>query len=144
MVTRAYARLGGLILLAAAAPVAAQLPLPQTPKQKAMSTVGLPQIVEQARQVGVEETKIRVILDSLQQRGVSANDAEMILRDEVEAVRAGAPQENFGAVVNAHLARGLRGRDLATAIRAEHARRGTGKPEHAGARGQAQGGKKKP
>ena len=145
MRTTAPARLGSLILFtAAAASVAAQQPLPQTPKQKAVATTALPEIVAEARQVGVSEGVIRGILDSLQRRGVPANDAESVLRDEVAAVKAGAPKENFGAVVHAQLARGLRGRDLAAAIKAEHARRGTGKPKQSESPASSQRGKKKP
>ena len=102
------------------------------------SILKLPQTVEEGRQAGIPSGTIWGVLDSLRRRNVPAEDAQQIVRDEVDAVKAGAPKENFGATVNALLARGLRGRDLAAAIHAEHARRGIGqgrgkgKPEAAG------------
>jgi hypothetical protein len=63
------------------------------------------------------------------------------VQGEVDAVKAGAPKENFGATVNALLARGLRGRELAAAIHAEHARRGIGQGK---GKGQGQGRGRKP
>ena len=90
------------------------------------SILKLPQTVEQGRQAGIPSGTIWGVLDSLRRRNVPAEDAEQIVRDEVDAVKAGAPKENFGATVNALLARGLRGRELADAIHAEHARRGIG------------------
>jgi len=137
------ARLCTLALLTAMAPAAAQ-ELPKTPKQKAVSATALPEIVAEAREVGVKESAIQSLLDGLRNGGVAADDAESLLRVEVEAVKAGAPKENFGAVVQAQLARGLRGRELSAAIRAEHQRRGIGKPEQAGQGAGSKGGKKKP
>lgn len=88
--------------------------------------LNLPLAVEAARRAGIPGGTIWDVLDSLRRRRVPAEDAEQILRGEVEAVERGAPKENFGAFVNAQLARGLRGRELAAAIHAEHARRGIG------------------
>lgn len=98
------------------------------------SVLNLPRTVEEGRQAGIPSGSIWGVLDSLRRRQVPAEDADRILRDEVEAVKAGAPREHFGATVNALLARGLRGRELAAAIHAEHARRGIGQ-----GRGQRQG-----
>jgi hypothetical protein len=98
------------------------------------SILKLPQTVEEGRQAGIPSGSIWGVLDSLRRRNVPAEDAEQIVRDEVDAVKAGAPKENFGATVNALLTRGLRGRELAAAIHAEHARRGIGQ-----GRGQRQG-----
>jgi hypothetical protein len=97
----------------------------------------LPQTVEEGRRAGIPSGSIWGVLDSLRRRGVPASDAGQIVRDDIDAVKAGAPPENFGKYVNAQLARGLRGRELAAAIHAEHARRGIGqgrgKPQRAGA-----------
>ncbi|HSA57847.1 MAG TPA: hypothetical protein VLE53_19195 [Gemmatimonadaceae bacterium] len=100
-----------------------------TPAQTSVlaAILNLPQAAEAARRAGIPAGVISDVLDSLRRRKVPADDAEKILRDEVEAVDAGAPRENFGAYVNAQLARGLRGRELAAAIHAEHARRGIGR-----------------
>lgn len=116
-----------LIALAAlAAPAGAQQPPPSADNSWIADILNLPQTVEEGRRAGIPTGTIRVVLDSLRRRRVPAGDAEQILRGEVEAVKGGAPKENFGAFVNAQLARGLSGRELADAIHAEHARRGIG------------------
>jgi hypothetical protein len=128
-------------LAALAAPVGAQ----QAPQQDSSiwGILHLPQTVEEGRRAGVPAGTIWAVLDSLRRRGVPGPDAGQIVRDEVDAVKAGAPPENFGKYVNAQLARGLRGRELAAAIHAEHARRGIGqgrgKPQNPGAAGKGRG-----
>ena len=117
------------ILIALAAlvqPAGAQQTQRSTESSLIASILNLPLAVEAARRAGIPSGTIWDVLDSLRRRGVPAADAEQILRGEVEAVESGAPKENFGAFVNAQLARGLRGRELAAAIHAEHARRGIG------------------
>jgi hypothetical protein len=96
---------------------------------------GLPKVVDDARRAGIPDSSIRVVLDSLHKRRVPAEETGAILQSEVDAVKGGAPKENFGAAVNALLARGLRGRELAEAIHAEHARRGMGHGQGHGERG---------
>ena len=110
--------------------------------------LNLPLAVESARRAGIPSGTIWGVLDSLRRHRVPAADAEQILRGEVEAVEKGGPKENFGAFVNAQLARGLRGRELAAAIHAEHARRGIGQgrgrgPDAEMGRGAADKGKAK-
>ena len=118
-----------LIVIAVAAlaqPGSAQQTQTSTESALIASLLNLPMAVEAARRAGIPGGTIWDVLDSLRRRRVPAEDAEQILRNEVEAVERGAPRENFGAFVNAQLARGLRGRELAAAIHAEHARRGIG------------------
>lgn len=90
--------------------------------------LALPQTTADARNAGVADSLIRIVLREARRRGVPAGDAQEAVEAETEAVRAGAPKDNFGAFVQEQLAAGLRGRDLAAAVRAEHARRGHGKP----------------
>lgn len=99
---------------------------PSTEASLLANILNLPLAVESARRAGIPSGTIWDVLDSLRNRRVPAADAEQIVRGEVEAVERGAPKENFGAFVNQQLARGLRGRELAAAIHAEHARRGIG------------------
>lgn len=116
-----------LIVLAAFVPPApAQDTQPSAEASLIANMLNLPLAVESARRAGIPTGTIWDVLDSLRRRRVPAADAEQILRGEVEAVEKGGPKENFGAFVNAQLARGLRGRELAAAIHAEHARRGIG------------------
>ena len=115
-----------IVLAALVQPAHAQDTQPSAEASLIASMLNLPLAVEAARQAGIPSGSIWDVLDSLRRRRVPAADAEQILRGEVEAVEKGGPRENFGAFVNAQLARGLRGRELAAAIHAEHARRGIG------------------
>ena len=128
-----------LALAALAAPVGAQQPRQQV--SSIWDILNLPQTVDEGRRAGIPSGSIWAVLDSLRRRGVPGADAGQIVREEVDAVKGGAPRENFGKYVNAQLARGLRGRELAAAIHAEHARRGIGrgKPQSAGAAGKGRG-----
>jgi hypothetical protein len=105
----------------------AQQTTPAAVASQITDMLNLPRAVERARRAGIPSDRIQEVVDSLRRRRVPAADAEQIVRGEVDAVESGAPRENFGAFVNSQLARGLRGRDLAAAIHAEHARRGIGR-----------------
>ena len=77
----------------------------------------LPALVTEARLAGVTDSVVREVLDGLRRRGLPADEAAIVVGEEVDAVHAGAPKNNFG------------GRALAEAIRAEHRARGIGRPE---------------
>jgi len=94
-----------------------------------LEALRLPALVTEARRAGVTETAVRDVLDGLRRRGLPADEAALVLREEVDAVNAGEPKDNFGGFVQQQLAAGLRGRALAEAIRAEHRARGIGHPE---------------
>lgn len=94
-----------------------------------LGAINLPQVVEEARQEGVSDSTLVTILDDMRRGRVPATEAEDVMEQEVEVIRAGGPVDNFGAFVQGALAAGLRGRDLAQAIRAEHRSRGIGVPE---------------
>jgi hypothetical protein len=126
-----------LALAALVAPAGAQQPSQDT--SSIWDILNLPQTVEEGRRAGVPSGSIWGVLDSLRRRGVPAADAGQIIQDEVDAVKAGAPADNFGKYVNAQLARGLRGRELAAAIHAEHARRGIGRGRGAAPKGKGKG-----
>jgi hypothetical protein len=96
-----------------------------------MRVLRLPRTTADARQAGIPDSAIRVVLDQIRRRGLPAGDAQEAIEAETEAVKAGAPKDNFGAFVQAQLAAGKRGRELSEAIRAEHARMGHG-PKGAG------------
>jgi hypothetical protein len=133
-------------LLLVGAAVASATPLPalsQSLDSVAIAAIRrvlkLPQTTAEAREAGVLDSAIRVVLDEARRRGVPAGDAQEAVEVETEAVKAGAPKENFGAFVQAQLAAGKRGRGLAAAIRAEHAKQGHG-PQGAGAAAHQHGG----
>lgn len=137
---RASLTLVALALVAAPARGQNQAPADSGLWQKVLN---LPKTVDEGRQAGVPSGTIWGVLDSLRRARVPAQDAQQIVQEEVDAVKAGAPKEDFGATVNALLARGLRGRELAAAIHAEHARRGIGQGRGKG-KGQGQGRGRRP
>jgi hypothetical protein len=96
----------------------------------------LPVSTLEARKEGVPGDEIRAVLEALRTARVPAHDARELIDEERTARREHGPVDNFGAFVQTKLQAGLRGRDLAAAIRAEHEARGKG---HAGGHGQAKG-----
>jgi hypothetical protein len=127
--------LSGLLI---AAPLAAQ----QTPAQsdsvaeqarrRIEAMLGLPRRAEEIRRTGVADSALRTILGTLAKERVPAEEVAVILEAEREAAAEHGPTDNFGAFVQAQLAAGKRGRELAAAIRAEHQARGKGRPADAG------------
>ena len=111
-----------------------------------LAALQLPALVTEARGAGITEATLRGVLGGLLRRGLPADDAVMVLREEVDAVQAGGPKDNFGAFVQQHLDAGLRGRALAEAIRAEHQRMGIGRAGGRGPQGRdtAKTGRRKP
>lgn len=99
-----------------------------TAMESIFGSLALPGVATEAREAGVADATIVEVLERMRRTGVSAADAEEILVQEVEVVRAGGPVGNFGAFVQSQLDAGLRGRPLADAIRAEHRRMGIGIP----------------
>lgn len=105
-----------------------------TPPQQAgdgwagiLAALQLPALVTEARVAGITETTLRGVLDGLERRAVAADDAVVVLREEIDAVHTGGPKDNFGAFVQRNLDAGLRGRALAEAIREEHRKVGIGR-----------------
>ncbi len=113
-----------------AAPLSAQAPDSAAIKlrQRIDAWVNLPQKTDEARRAGVPDGSLQSILDILRKGDVTPQEATSILDVETEAVREHGPTDNFGAFVQAQLAAGKRGQELAAAIRAEHRLRGKGKP----------------
>jgi hypothetical protein len=86
----------------------------------------LPVSTARARREGASNAEIRDALDALRSAKVPAHEARQLIDEERDARRRNGPVDNFGAFVQSKLQAGLRGRDLAAAIRAEHAARGKG------------------
>lgn len=112
------------ILLLPAASASAQVPDWVT---QILAAAQLPVTAAEARQEGVPDNEVREVLDALRTANVPAHEARDIFDEERKARREHGPVDNFGAFVQSKLAAGLRGRDLAAAIRAEHVARGKGK-----------------
>ncbi len=124
-----------LALLAFAGPLAAQEDRPQPPVEPEvaeaaadiLAALKLPQVAERVREAGVPREDVEDVVMAAKDRGMSPGETAEILEASSEAVDDHGPVDNFGAFVQARLDEGLRGRDLAAAIRAEHEARGIGK-----------------
>jgi len=113
----------GLAIISSA-PLAAQTP---DWVARVLEASNLPISTSEARKEGASNEDITSILDVLQREKVPADEARQVIDEERAARREHGPVDNFGAFVQAKLAAGLRGQELAAAIRAEHAARGKGK-----------------
>lgn len=91
-----------------------------------LAAAQLPVVASEARREGIAVDEIRKVLDAMRNAGVPAYEATTLIETERQAHREHGPTDNFGAFVQAQLAAGKRGQDLAAAIRAEHARQGKG------------------
>lgn len=101
--------------------------------ERILAAALIPGLAVEARSAGVAEKDVGALVDVFRTKSVPAGEAKVILDEQVRGVRAHGPVDNFGSFVQARLAEGLRGQQLAAAIRAEHAARGRGKagPEKA-------------
>jgi hypothetical protein len=86
----------------------------------------LPVSAAEARREGVPDSEVRALLNALQNANVRADEARELLDEERADRREHGPVDNFGAFVQSKLQAGLRGRELAAAIRAEHVANGIG------------------
>lgn len=97
-----------------------------------LAAAQLPVVTTAARRDGVPSDEIRTILEAMRTAKVPAYEATALIDSARAARREHGPMDNFGAFVQAQLAAGKRGQELAAAIRAEHARQGKGNPARAG------------
>lgn len=100
----------------------------------------LPVQTMEARREGVANDDIRAVLDAMRRNRIPAHEATVVIDTARSVRREHGPVDNFGAFVQAQLASGKRGRELAAAIRAEHARQGKGNAAR-DARARGQGGR---
>src|SRR5687767_2208683 len=119
--------------LAWAAPAGAQLP---DWVSDILVAARLPVVADSARREGTSNESIRDVLEAMTKSRLPAHEATVILDSARVARREHGPVDNFGAFVQSQLAQGKRGRELAAAIRAEHARMGKG---NAGGKGHGTG-----
>ena len=117
--------------LAWAAPAGAQLPEWVT---EILAATRLPVVADSARREGTSDQAVRDVLEAMSKSRLPAHEAVVVLDSARVAHREHGPVDNFGAFVQSQLAEGKRGRELAAAIRAEHARMGKGNAGR-GARG---------
>ena len=128
MINRHTVPLALALSFAGAAPAAAQLP---DWVNDILVATRLPVVADSARREGASNESVRDVLEAMTKSRLPAHEATAILDSARTARREHGPVDNFGAFVQSQLAQGKRGRELAAAIRAEHARSGKGQ----GARG---------
>lgn len=129
----------GLALAWAPSSVAAQEEVP-TDSAGILQAIQLPDLAEILRERGVPTEEIAAAMEGARRRGVPPGEMTGVLEETAETVEQTGPIENFGAFVEQQLAAGLRGRELAEAIRAEHGRRGIGPGERLESRGRGSAG----
>lgn len=132
---RTFVTVGVLALLALPVRAQEETDAPPTPKERALAAISLPKSARALREQGVDKEEVRKALKEARGRKMNARQAKELLDESKKAVEENGPIDNFGAFVQKKLDEGLRGRDLAAAIRAEHAARGKG-------RGKGRGGDK--
>ena len=113
---------------------APQTRVPTAADSAILRAIDLPRVMQRAREAGIPDSSIRGIMDRMRQRGIPAEEATSAVELEVETVERGGNKDNFGSFVRAQVESGLRGRELAAAIRAERQRRGMGPEGRAGRR----------
>ncbi len=115
-----------LMALALAAPAAAQ-ESGGSPVDRFLMAAHLPTAAREARFLGVPERDLQTLFATAREQRMPAANLAELFNEENDAIRQHGPIDNFGAFVQQQLRSGLRGRDLAAAIRAEHVARGMGK-----------------
>ena len=84
------------------------------------AAIMLPKAAADVRREGVPAKDVSGALDILYKKNVPPADARNVLLTERDVAHNNGPSGNFGAFVQSKLDQGLRGRELADAIRAEH------------------------
>lgn len=116
------------------------------PGARIIAALELPHAANEARRAGVGDDQIKIVLSIGKDKKAENAEVAKALRAGAEATKQNGPIDNFGAFVQSQLDAGLRGQDLAAAIRAEHEARGKGKgqggpPEGKGPEGKGPEGK---
>jgi hypothetical protein len=75
----------------------------------------------------VPDADMKEALKAAKRKGLRADEMSDVTDEQNRAMDEHGPVDNFGAFVQSKLDEGLRGRDLAAAIRAEHVKHGKGK-----------------
>lgn len=110
---------------------APQTRVPTAADSAVARALDFPRVMQRARDAGIPDSTLRGVMDQIRRRGIPAGEAIQAVELEVETVEQGGDKANFGSFVRAQVEGGLRGRELAAAIRAERERRGMG-PGHRG------------
>jgi hypothetical protein len=96
-------------------------------REEILAAIELPAAAQALRNKGVEKAEVKEALRAAKGKRIKAKNAKALLDESAKSVDENGKIDNFGAFVKSKLDEGLRGRDLAAAIRAEHQKRGKGK-----------------
>ena len=107
--------------------VAATTDAPQPDTVRIAAALDLPRVAHDLRKRGVVDAEVGKALHAARDKGLRSDEAKEALEASAEAIDEHGHIDNFGDFVKSQLAEGLRGRELAAAIRAEHAANGKGK-----------------
>lgn len=110
-------------------------------REEILAALDLPAAAQSLRDKGVDKEGVKEAIGAAKGKGLKAKEARGLMKDAEGAVDEHGPVDNFGAFVKGKLDSGLRGRELAAAIKAEHAARGKGKGYGKGKKGGAESGK---
>jgi hypothetical protein len=118
-----------LLMLPAALPVMAQGGKEDAAAKRAevLAAIDLPKSAQALRKEGVDKAEVKEALRAAKGKKAKAKDTKALLDESAKAVKENGRIDNFGAFVKSKLNEGLRGRELAAAIHAEHKARGKGK-----------------
>jgi hypothetical protein len=112
----------------------------QSKREEILAMIDLPKSAQALRKKGVDKREVKSALREAKRKKVKVKDTKNLLDASAKAVDENGPIDNFGAFVKSKLEQGLRGRELAAAIHAEHKARGKGRGK---AKEKAKGGKDK-
>jgi hypothetical protein len=87
----------------------------------------LPVLAHDLRGSGLDTNEVDKAVAIAKDKGLKTEEATEVLRETKKDVDEHGPVDNFGAFVQSKLDEGLRGTDLAAAIKAEHQANGKGK-----------------
>jgi hypothetical protein len=96
-------------------------------REEVLALLDLPSSAQALRKKGVDKQEVKLALRSARTKRIKAKETKEILDASSEAVEKNGRIDNFGSFVKSKLESGLRGRELAAAIHAEHRARGKGK-----------------
>jgi len=92
-----------------------------------LAALDLPAAAQSLRDKGVDKGQVKEAVQAAKGKKLKAREARDLMKEAGAAVDEHGPVDNFGAFVKGKLDSGLRGRELAAAIKAEHVARGKGK-----------------
>lgn len=96
-------------------------------REDILAAAELPEKAQALCDKGVDRAEVKKAIEATKEKRLKARECREVLEEAGRAVDEHGPVDNFGAFVRSQLDRGLRGRELAAAIRAEHQARGKGK-----------------